>query len=427
MLIRHGKAEEPSNDKKDFERTLTEEGKKELAEFAPTVQAYLADETSIHFWTSPLVRAKQTSKILTDVLNIEKVEEKEFIPTGDFDQLLEALNSVDDGGTVICVGHKPHLGDWAEKLIGTPFSFPKGGVRAFQIDLNEEDKNILVWKSSTDSTENDENAEEVRDILFDQVETMENAYLNFSNNPYEPKTTHKLRVSMRTMRALLNFVKPVIGKTIYKNINNELKEAANLLGPLREIDVLIKECTKVAYDEPKLIDNYADVFKELYTKRRRILQSATSKTTDKQIKQAVEFTREQTKSLPLYLENTNKEDWESYLTKRLKKKKKKVKKGYEKLDISDFDAAHELRKDAKKLRYSADSFGYLTSKNSQKISGKAEDIQDELGDMRDHHVNSEFLKELAKETDKEDIQSSLKKLSQYEEDKSIQLVNEKLK
>jgi len=125
------------------------------------------------------------------------------------------------------------------------------------------------------------------------------------------------------------------------------------------------------------------------------------------------------------LENSGKKNWEIMLTKRLKKKKKKVKKGYSKLDLSDFPQSHELRKDAKKLRYSANAFGKLTTKNGHKIHDNAEDIQDELGDIRDHYINSQLLKELAEETDKEDIKPSFRTLSRFEEEKSMELVKEK--
>lgn len=425
MLIRHGKAEERTESKEDFDRTLTENGKNEFSEFTSSIQSYLSDEDSIVVWTSPLIRAKQTAEILTDTLDTNEAVEKEFIPSGDFDQLLNELNTLDNGSTVICIGHKPHLGNWVEKLIGAPFSFSKGGVAVLQIDLNDEDNNTLIWKNSPKFSEKDEDTEEVREILLEQVEIMESTYLNFSNNPYKPKTTHKIRVSMRTMRALLNFLKPVIGKIIYKEINDELKEAANLLEDLREIDVLIKECSKVAFENPRLISNYADIFSELRIERRRILRSATSKTTNQKLKSTIEFTREKIESLPLYLENSSKKNWQKMLTERLKKKKKKVKKGYSKLDISDSAQSHELRKDAKKLRYSADAFDKLTTKNGQKIHDNAEDIQDELGNIRDHYINSKLLKELAEETDKEDLKPSFRTLSRFEKEKSMELVREK--
>jgi len=424
MLIRHGKAENKVENKKDFDRTLSEKGKEEFSEFASSIQEYLSEEDSIKVWTSPLIRAKQTSKILTDTLNTNKAKEKEFIATGDSEQLFSELNTLDNESTVVCIGHKPYLSHWTEDILGTPMSFPKGGAAVFQVDLNDENKNTLIWKNSPKFSKKNEETEKIRKILLEQVEAIEKAYVNFSNNPYEPKTTHKMRVSMRTLRALLNFLKPVIGEINYGKIKEKLKESAKQLEDLREIDVLIKECTKVALNKPEFIGNYKKVFNELHVERRRILRDTVSKTTNKHLQSTVEFTREQVKTLPLYLENSSEENWKKMLTKRLKEKKKKVKKGYDKLDIHNLVQSHELRKDAKKLRYSADAFDELTDKNGQKIHDNAEDIQDELGDIRDYYVNSQLLKQLAEETNKEDIKTSFLALAQFEKEQGWKLAEE---
>lgn len=118
-LLRHGEAEEAASD--DAARRLTEKGGRQalaagmaLMELGIGIDACLA---------SPKVRARETARIVCEVLGIE-IEETEALQGGPFD----ALDLVAGRGVVLLVGHEPDFSVEVARLTGASIGLKKGGI-----------------------------------------------------------------------------------------------------------------------------------------------------------------------------------------------------------------------------------------------------------------------------------------------------------
>lgn len=148
LLVRHGKAEDRSAEKNDVMRELTIKGKEEFSEFLDSVRDNLQTDKDIIVWTSPLIRAKQTAAIFTEVFALDSSEEKEFIANGDFNAMSEEISKLGTDTRTVCVGHEPSLGYWVEELTGSKYTFKKGGMALVQLDEDNHSKGKLSWESN---------------------------------------------------------------------------------------------------------------------------------------------------------------------------------------------------------------------------------------------------------------------------------------
>lgn len=118
-LIRHGIAQEKSENIVDEERALTKEGYKKTEKVAQRLK-----ELGLQFdliLTSPLVRAKQTSEILVNNGLSSKLEESSYLAPGGsvrdwLKDWFQPKNYPADTQLAL-VGHEPCLSSWAEILL----------------------------------------------------------------------------------------------------------------------------------------------------------------------------------------------------------------------------------------------------------------------------------------------------------------------
>jgi len=118
-LIRHGIAADKADYDNDEERPLTEEGRKKTKNVAQQIH-----ERNLHFdliLTSPLVRARETAKILQDIGLSSVVEESPHLaPDGNINEWvswLQQRRQTTNDKSIALVGHQPDLGNWAEILV----------------------------------------------------------------------------------------------------------------------------------------------------------------------------------------------------------------------------------------------------------------------------------------------------------------------
>ncbi|EXJ22519.1 hypothetical protein ADIAL_2105 [Alkalibacterium sp. AK22] len=147
LLLRNGKAENRSADKNDGLRELTEKGKEEFRAFLDNTGGNLTTQNNIVVWTSPLIRARQTADLFTEVFGLNSAEEKDFIANGDFSALAAAISALDADTRIVCVGHEPSLGHWVRELVGSEFSFKKGGMALLKLQEGNLFKGKLLWES----------------------------------------------------------------------------------------------------------------------------------------------------------------------------------------------------------------------------------------------------------------------------------------
>ena len=120
----------------DSKRPLTEKGKKRFGEFAAALTRRGVEPTIIA--ASPMLRCRQTAEILATHLahRAEVIQQKELLPEGDFESLLEwTSQQARRHGQIAWVGHNPQVSEYVAALIGLSegsIYFSKGAVAAIR-------------------------------------------------------------------------------------------------------------------------------------------------------------------------------------------------------------------------------------------------------------------------------------------------------
>lgn len=252
--------------------------------------------------------------------------------------------------------------------------------------------------------------DKIQAILLKRHEKIETAYQHFRNNPFDPDKTHALRVSVRKFRALLNVMKPIILTETYDQINHDLRQIAQVFEAVRELDVLIEQCAKFAVEQPKLSEAYDELFDYLIKERRKEMRRTLNKTNTQHIQDTLTAVHELIDQLPEHLvegERDRKEGWSDYVSKRIKKKDKELRKAYGKVDSSHYESIHETRLMAKKLRYAVKYLDELTDLKTKPMMKCATRIQNEFGEITDLHVNLALLEQYATKAEKPAVQQLL--------------------
>ena len=115
-LLRHAVAEDRSGTGRDADRTLTEDGHRRAREVARGLAAL---EPGIELvLTSPFARARQTAEPAARALKLlARLRETPALePDADPDDVLAEIRS-EKVGSVLLVGHEPHLGALLGRLV----------------------------------------------------------------------------------------------------------------------------------------------------------------------------------------------------------------------------------------------------------------------------------------------------------------------
>jgi phosphohistidine phosphatase len=151
ILFRHGIAVERDEWKgADGDRPLTEKGKQRVREVAAGLSRLDVQPTLV--WSSPLIRALETAKIVQRLLHVRAAVEvvEALLPDASPDSLLSTLHDLPPESCVLCVGHEPHLGLAAAVLLtGKPsqaFPFKKAGACLIELSVPvKPGRGVLRW------------------------------------------------------------------------------------------------------------------------------------------------------------------------------------------------------------------------------------------------------------------------------------------
>ena len=148
-LIRHGLAAERGEEyPDDSKRPLTSEGLARLRK-----EAKALDNLDVSFdqiLSSPLVRAKQTAEVFTEVMKSKPpvAFSDALTPAGTPAAVIQELSRHMRKASVALVGHEPNMGELAAHLIGAKVALPfkKGAI--CRIDFSvfpPKGKGQLIW------------------------------------------------------------------------------------------------------------------------------------------------------------------------------------------------------------------------------------------------------------------------------------------
>lgn len=133
ILIRHGKAEKRGTVFPDRNRKLVKKGIDLLNQDVPWLSKYLSRKNPVYLWSSGIVRAMETAKVIGTNCGIDKIEIKEFIETGDFNELQQNVNRISETCTLIIVGHEPDLSQWIYQICHSPIEMKKGAAVSIEL------------------------------------------------------------------------------------------------------------------------------------------------------------------------------------------------------------------------------------------------------------------------------------------------------
>jgi phosphohistidine phosphatase len=151
ILFRHGIAIEPDEwEGTEKDRPLTDKGKKRTRQAAQGLAVLGCRPT--HLFTSPLVRAYDTARIIrAAVCPSLKIEVCEELTVGTkVEQLVAFLCTLPSDAVVLCVGHEPLLGEAVSLVLCgnvlPNFPFKKAGAASLELmDVVKPGEGRLRW------------------------------------------------------------------------------------------------------------------------------------------------------------------------------------------------------------------------------------------------------------------------------------------
>lgn len=135
VLIRHAEAESETSSISDFDRNLTNAGKKDAAKMAAT----LLNNTPVPeiIFSSPATRALETAHIFAATFGLDNVKTEPKIYEASAETLLQIVNLFDDKYNVVhLVGHNPGISNLLYKLTAEITTMPTSAWVEVELKAN---------------------------------------------------------------------------------------------------------------------------------------------------------------------------------------------------------------------------------------------------------------------------------------------------
>lgn len=439
VLVRHGKAQAPASDLPDDQRTLTGGAAISLARWLPHVlelvrSSYrwppssprgtssqgVSTSDDIVIWTSPAARTRQTASLIAEALSLpDQARVCDFLYDQDFDALIDQLRK-ERHSTIVAVGHEPFVSQTTERLSGCRIDFSPGSIAMLSVDVEAlachgDEAGDPCDEPASDGCAADagpsaeESQRDVRDhaarlLLFARAprsrrwETLaslaqalgrcaarvRNAQARFLAQPDDVEALHELRVSIRTLRSLVAFCAPYQRRKENRAVQRGLRDAVRQTSTLRELDVLIARVDALESPSPELRDMLMGMRVE---ERDRTLRELSGK------KVAPAFARacdraESPRWRRRYLE-------EGLPAKAVREHFARMRADMEQalamVDLSDAEATHDVRKQAKRVRYVAENLPDVVGSDAAQAARRMKREQTRLGALCDARVNLRII------------------------------------
>lgn len=393
ILMRHGKAQRPSEDMLDIERKLTESGKRSLAATLPASLGLLPKSNMrIEVWSSPAARADQTARIMQKACKRHGVKAKEDVVvvdalwTQDSDAFLDMVRQC-EADCVIAVGHNPFIEDLTADLTGSRIDIATGGFAAIKLSddtVQDESAGRLLWFVQGPISQRWKTLVHMEGIVGDCEDNVHDCLQAFFDNPDDVETMHKFRVSIRTLRSLVAFIEPWQDPKQNKVVQADLKSIVAETSRLRELDVLTEHAADMETSSTDLVEFCALRAEE---ERERVFDTLKSKRITKRLDNVSDELHDVKwrKDLELCgLESNAVRDRFDSIASSLEN-------DLATLNLADIEKTHDVRKSAKRVRYDAEKFSSLIGSDAVDIAKNMTAYQDNLGAICDARVNVDII------------------------------------
>ncbi|WP_104175655.1 CYTH and CHAD domain-containing protein [Arthrobacter sp. Y81] len=216
-----------------------------------------------------------------------------------------------------------------------------------------------------------------------------------------PDAVHQMRSATRRARSALTTYRPLFDKSVVKQLADELKWLAGILGQARDAEVM-RERLHLHLSDPPEKDSTgpvrATIERELDTKYntgyRKTLEALDSGRYFRLLKDLENF-RDDPPTKPRAAKPARGVTARlvDETARRLNRARKAAKRARSRRDRDT--ALHQVRKDAKRLRHAAESVASIHGKRSAKLATAAKRLQQILGDHQDSVLAVALLTRLA--------------------------------
>lgn len=234
VLMRHGGARAARPGEDDSERPLTKAGRVALERSLPTTLALLGGRGSVVVWTSPLLRARQTARLVARAAGAPEPVVHGSLASADPERLMAELQEA-EGDCVIAVGHVPLVPAVARGLLGTSPDFKPGAMLALEPG-GQPSGALALWFVNGPAVEPWEELDALESALAACSRRIAGRRDDFLEEP-SASNLHRLRISLREARSLAHFASPWLrGST---SLCDDLSLVQGQTSRLRDMDVLL--------------------------------------------------------------------------------------------------------------------------------------------------------------------------------------------
>jgi CHAD domain-containing protein len=213
----------------------------------------------------------------------------------------------------------------------------------------------------------------------------------------DPEAIHQARVATRRLRSDLKTLEPLVDPAAGGWIRDELAWVGELLGSVRDTDVLIERVRTLAR-ELQIEADVAAIVTELEVDRRRrqveLLEGLRSRRYVRLVKMLIDASV----APPLGDDVDGERRARPRLRKLAGKSWRRLARGVKRLSVDPTDAElHEIRKRAKRARYAAELAAGALHEDAEPLAHRLAALQDVLGELQDAVVADDRLTTLVRE------------------------------
>ena len=223
----------------------------------------------------------------------------------------------------------------------------------------------------------------VQEALFESAVTIKVRKKDLVKWPGDDEHLHQYRISVRVARSLVKFLKPYMKKEQNQQLKDQLKVLQDPTSRMRELDVLVP----MLADDPDLQELVHQV--QLDTRKAFIAQLKEPET-----QALVDQVLDGLKHVDWKRAILNKGIDADALASRVVARRDECEKTLTIVDFDDQEAVHNLRKQAKALRYVARELASCLPEGAADVSGQMRKVQDKLGEWCDARVNAALVAEI---------------------------------
>ena len=214
----------------------------------------------------------------------------------------------------------------------------------------------------------------------------------------DPEAIHQARVATRRLRSDLKTLEPLMDRTAVTKMRDELRWVSELLGSVRDTDVLIARVEETGRQLCLEPGATSAIVTELEQDRRRSHRELVDALASGRYVALVRELIAASEAPPLAQELDGDRRAGPKVRKLIRKSWRRVPRAVKRLQTNPNDTAlHEIRKRAKRARYAAELAAAALEVDTGRWAKRLEQMQDVLGELQDAVVADERLAALVRD------------------------------